>query len=195
MERITTALIGLLLFAGICNAQVPATIANFRYDSPNVAFDGTEGNSAQEQQNGYITRINLNGVRTQVIATCTGATKPWVCEIGNVPFLIGHNVLYVTIQRNTPCTPPEGATPDYCNESGPSNPLTVFHAVNQREVITNTQTQLTLQCQEGSYAVTRITDATKLASIINAIKRPAVVSNILATQNAIYFFTCIPVSQ
>jgi hypothetical protein len=182
-----------IVFTGVSEAQVPSNVTNFRFDSPNVAFDGTEGNTAAEQQNGYITRIRINkGAPLQVIATCTGAAKPWVCEIANVPFEIGYNVLYVTIQRNTPCTPPEGATPDYCNESGFSNPLTVFHAVHQTEIITNTQSTSVIRCAPGSYGVQRITDATKLLAAVNSVTNT--VSNILATSNAIYIFSCTPVN-
>lgn len=183
----------LLFVAATANAQIPATIVNFRYDSPNLAFDGVQESSAQAQQNGYITRVIINGqAPQQVIATCTGSVKPWRCEIANVPFQIGHNVLYVTIQRNQPCTPPEGATPDYCSESGFSNPLTVFHAVSQREVITNTQIQTTIRCMPGTYQVKRITNAAVLQTEANAITGNNVISNILATSNAIYIFSCTP---
>lgn len=192
--RIPILLLLVIITTSSAWAQVPSTPQNFRYDSPNVAFDGTQDNSAQEQQNNYTTRVILNGqAPVEVIATCTGAVKPWRCDIANVPFQIGHNVLYVTIQRKTPCTPPTGATPDYCNESGFSNPLTVFHAVSQSTVITNTQNQTTVKCQPGSYGVQRITDATKLLAAVNSVTNT--VSNILATANAIYIFSCTPIVE
>jgi len=195
MERITKVLILLLLsslgIVGTAFAQIPANVTNFRFSSPNVAFDGTEGTTAAEQQNGYITKIHLNGGAPRIVSvTCTGSFKPWVCQIADVTFEIGSNILYVTIQRNTPCTPPAGATPDYCSESGFSNPLVVFHAVSQREIITNTnnQTITTIKCVPGSYLVTRITNAAVLQATANS--QTKTISNILATSNAIYIFAC-----
>lgn len=172
-------------------AQVAPQVTNLRFNSPNIAFDGTEGNTADEQNTNYVTKIHQNGMAPRVVtATCTGTAKPWVCQITETNLEVGYNIYYVTIQKSdTVCAALPPGDPS-CVSSGFSNPLIVWHGVSQKEIITNTQVQTVIKCVPGSYLVKRITNANILQAEANSVT--GVISNILATSNAIYIFSCTP---
>jgi hypothetical protein len=171
-----------ILFPILVDAQVITPPAKLRYESNRFAFDGEHG-ASPEIQSAYRTRYYINGKVLILPTTCAGSVKPWLCTtpIPVEELQIGNNIVEVTIQEG-PDTP----------ESVKSNTLIFFYAVNQvnKEIITNTEIrrQSVIRCQPGSYQVARVVDATKLLAVVNGITN--YVSNIVATDNAIYVFSC-----
>lgn len=102
---------------------------------------------------------------------CTGQQRPWLCKVALPQLRLGNNIIELSLQNTT-------------GESARSNPMLVFYAFQGIDV---SDIPKSPTCKPGSYIVDRITDASKLAGIVNSRN---FVSNILATTNAIYVFSC-----
>ena len=175
-KLITFAL--LLLSVSVCGAQTPPTsIVKLQYAVDKVSFQHENGINAdlatlmlyKLYMNGSVT--TLNGV------TCTGTVKPWTCEAPAPNFVVGNNLLEVTVTPNTT----DGESPK-------STQLVVFYGVSQKEIITNTESQSVIKCQPGSYEMLRFTDATKIMPAVNAATKH--VASMFATSNAVYAILC-----
>jgi len=177
MRKFTT-LILLLLFASICEAQTPPTgIVKLQYAVDKVSFQHDNGINAdlatlmlyKLYMNGSVT--TLNGVK------CIGTVKPWTCEAPAPNFVVGNNLLEVTV---TPSTTD--------GESVKSTQLVVFYGISQKEIITNTESQAVIKCRPGSFEMLRFTDATKIMPAVNAATKH--VTSMFATSNAVYAILC-----
>lgn len=177
MKLILTILF--LLISCTANAQQAPVL---KIIEGRLAFDVQEGNNASEAGNDYIYYVWINDrPKIEVTAGCTGTVKPFECSSTLPELGVGTNIIYISF-RHKPIGTAEQP------ESPRSNPLLIFHGVNYKEVIKETTSQLTVKCIPGTYLVSRITDAAKLQAITNAITKR--ISNILATANAIYIFSC-----
>lgn len=160
-----------ILTLGASNTSAQGIL--IRYDSGQIVFNMTDGDTLAAV-NSFTYKYYLNDSILVIPTVCTGTSKPWTCAAPAPQWRIGNNILYVSW------------TPALINgvingvESPKAGPLILFFAA----------VQLTNQCKPGTYKVDRITDATKLAGILNSIS--TFVSNIMATSNAIYVFSCSP---
>ena len=167
-----------LLVASICEAQTPPTgIVKLQYALDKISFTHDNGVNAdlatlmlyKLYMNGSVT--TLNGVK------CIGTVKPWNCEAPAPLFVVGNNLLEITVTPNST----DG-------ESQKSTQLVVFYGVSQKEIITNTESQSVIKCRPGSYEMLRFTDATKIMPAVNTTTKH--VTSMFATSNAVYAILC-----
>lgn len=178
MPKLTT-LILFSLFVGVAEAQTPPTgIVKLQYTVDKLSFQHDNGATAdlatlmlyKLYMNGGIA-VTLDGVK------CTGTVKPWNCEAPAPAFMVGNNLIEVTVTPNST----DG-------ESVKSTQLIVFYGVSQKEIITNTEHQSVIKCRPGSYEMLRFTDATKIMPAVNAATKH--VASMFATSNAVYAILC-----
>ena len=176
MRKLIT--LSLLLLSTSAWAQTPPTsIVKLQYTPDKISFQHENGINAdlatlmlyKLYMNGTVT--TLNGVK------CIGTVKPWSCEAPAPAFMVGNNLLEVTV---TPSTTD--------GESMKSTQLVVFYGVSQKEIITNTESQSVIKCRPGSYEMLRFTDATKIMPAVNAATKH--VASMFATSNAVYAILC-----
>jgi len=177
MRKLFASLILLLLPIHTWAQAPPTAIVKLQYAVDKISFTHDNGVNAdlatlmlyKLYMNGTVT--TLNGVK------CIGTVKPWNCEAPSPNFVVGNNLLEVTV---TPSTT-EGESPK-------STQLVVFYGVSQKEIITNTESQSIIKCRPGSYEMLRFIDATKIMPAVNAATKH--VAYMFATSNAVYAIIC-----
>lgn len=174
------------------SAQTAINSLSYNPTTTQLEFDNDNGNTAVIAQ-GYVYKfyVNLLAAKTYPVV-CTGTTKPWKCKTTTYQYELGSNNITVTATI--------GAI-----ESPKSNSLLVFYAVNQKEIITNTNnvtdtnnvtntnTISIIRCTPGSFKVGRFTSVTQFTTALNG--ESAAVVSFFATANAIYFIACIPIQE
>lgn len=174
-------LISLLGLPELVYSQSTSIISSISYQENKIVFNTNLGATlADANTNIYKYYIN-DSPPILIPTTCISNPNPsnptfnpfpYTCSALAPVFKVGLNTIQVTQTTNV-----GGAL-----ESVKSSPLLVYFAINQ---ITK---ESVIRCTPNTYTVVRVTDATKLASVLNAITNH--VSSIVATSNAIYVFSC-----
>lgn len=170
-----------VLTANSMSGQIELKSVTLKYNDNKLMFETYEGDSITHI-NQFRFRYTINDTVYNLQTTCgvTDVTvnngKPYICSAVITNLQPGNNIIYVTQQA----PPIENVEQP---ESPRSTPLVLFYGA--------VGTQSEPKCKAGSYSVQRITDATKLQGAVNSVQDPAFVSNILATSNAIYVFSCL----
>jgi len=178
MRKLFASLIVVLLFASVCGAQTPPTgIVKLQYALDKISFQHDNGVNA-DLATLMLYKLYMNGsVTTLSGVKCIGTAKPWNCEAPAPLFVVGNNLLEITV---TPSTTD--------GESPKSTQLVVFYGVSQKEIVTNTESQSVIKCRPGSYEMLRFIDATKIMPAVNAATKH--VAYMFATSNAVYAIIC-----